>query len=400
MQICLTMSHNFDEIIPRLNTACYKYDKLNALFGSEDLIPLWVADMDFHTPDFVVEAIKKRASHEIYGYTFRPTSYEDAVIGWYKQRHGWEIKREWLAFSPGVVPALNMLVMSLTEPGDEIIVQPPVYAPFFGAVNDHQRKLVLNPLLCAKGHYAFDFQQLEKIISVRTRMLILCSPHNPVGRVWSRQELNRLAEICMRNNLLILSDEIHCDLVLPPNRHVPVATLSDEIAKNTITTISASKTFNLAGLATASVVIPDPGLKVKYEQLLAKLHLGMGNLFGALAAEAAYNHGNEWLDQLLDYLSQNFDFICNYLAQHLPAIKAFPLEGTYLAWLDFRRAGFSSHTELKTFMVQHAGIALSEGDTFGMGGDGFMRLNLACPRATLEKALARLRNAYVAYFSA
>lgn len=391
------MNYNFDEIIPRHNTACYKYDKLKELFGSEELLPLWVADMDFRTPDFVVDAIRKRAAHEIYGYFFRPTSYEEAIIGWFKRRHGWEIKREWLAFSPGVVPALNMLVMALTEPGDEIIVQPPVYTPFFGAVNDHQRKLVLNPLLCSEGSFTFDFQQLEKVISARTRMLILCSPHNPVGRVWTLQELNQLADICLRNNILIVSDEIHCDLVLPPHKHLPIASLSDEIANITITTISASKTFNLAGLATASVVIPEAGLKQKYEQVLAKMHLGMGNLFGTVAAEAAYNNGDHWLDQLLDYLRGNFDFVGDYLDQHLPRVKHFPLEGTYLAWLDFREAGFDSHDAIKTFVVQNAGLALSEGTTFGMGGDGFMRMNLACPRATLEIALNRLHEAYVAY---
>lgn len=388
------MNYNFDEIIPRHNTSCVKYDLLNHYFGSADLIPLWVADMDFKTPDFVVNAVKERASHEIYGYSIRPPSYDEAIINWFKRRHHWEINKEWMAFSPGVVPAMNMIVMGFTEPGDEIIVQPPVYFPFFSAVENNNRKLVHNQLLYKNGRYFFDFDDLEANITVRTKMLLLCNPHNPVGRAWTKDELSQLASICLKHNILILSDEIHCDLALPPHKHVPTATLSEAIANQTITTVAPSKTFNLAGMATSSVIISNPELKKKYDKILDQVHVGMGNLFGNVATEAAYTHGDEWLDQMLDYVKDNCRFVIDYLETFLPQIKPIPLEATYLLWLDCRNLGFGSDKELKEFMTKKAGLAMSEGASFGPGGEGFMRMNLACPRAVLVKALEQLKQAY------
>ncbi|HHN48066.1 MAG TPA: putative C-S lyase [Bacteroidales bacterium] len=388
------MTYNFDEIIPRQNTSCVKYDLLDHFFGSPDLIPLWVADMDFHTPDFVVNAIKERASHEIYGYSFRTLDYDQAIIGWFKRRHGWEIREEWLAFSPGVVPALNLIVMGFTQPGDEIIVQPPVYFPFFSAVENHGRTLVHNQLMYKNGRYYFDFDDLEKKISVRTKMLMLCNPHNPVGCAWTEEELTKLAEICRNHNILILSDEIHCDLTLSPHKHAVMASLSDDIANQTITTVAPSKTFNLAGMATSAVVCSNPELKQRYDKILDQVHVGMGNLFGAVAAQAAYTHGDEWLNQMLEYVKENCRFVCDFLENYLPQIRPVPLEATYLLWLDCSAAGFGSHDELKDFMIQKAGLALSDGATFGPGGEGFMRMNLACPRSLLEKALLQLREAF------
>jgi len=251
-----------------------------------------------------------------------------------------------------------------------------------------------NQLGYKNGRYFFDFDDLEAKITDRTKMLMLCNPHNPVGRAWNKDELNQLAEICIKNNLLILSDEIHCDLALPPHRHVATATLSEAVANQTITTVAPSKTFNLAGMATSTVIISNPELKRKYDKILDQVHVGLGNLFGNVATEAAYTHGDEWLDQMLDYVKSNCIFVCDYLETLLPKIKAVPLEATYLLWLDFRDAGFGSDDELKDFMIHKAGLALSEGTSFGPGGEGFMRMNLACPRAVLVKALEQLRKAY------
>lgn len=367
---------------------------LDKYFGATNLIPMWVADMDFRTPDFIVNAVKQRAMHEIYGYSFRGKEYNDAICGWMKRRHNWEIKPEWLSFSPGVVPALNLAVMGLTEPGDEVIVQPPVYFPFFSAVENHKRKLVNNQLLYRNGRYYFDFDDLEAKITGRTRMLILCNPHNPVGRAWTKDELGQLAEICLKHQVVILSDEIHCDLALPPHRHTIMASISDRIADTTITTVAPSKTFNLAGMATSAIICSNPELKQKFDDALELTHVGLGNLFGNVAAQAAYTYGDEWLDQLLEYLSGNYRFVYDYMETYMPQIKVVPLEATYLLWLDCRHLGFGSDEELKNFMIQKAGLALSEGTSFGPGGSGFMRMNLACPRETLQTALEQLREAY------
>ena len=272
------MIYDFDEIIPRQNTASVKYDLLQKYFGKDNLLPMWVADMDFRTPDFIVNAVKERASHEIYGYSFRTEKYNEALIGWFARRHGWKIDKEWVSFSPGVVPALNLIVMEFTEPGDEIIVQPPVYFPFFSAVKNHNRKLVLNQLAYEKGRYSIDFKDLESKINSNTRMLILCNPHNPVGRAWKVEELEQLANICVKNNILLLSDEIHCDLVFPPTKHIITASLSEEIANNTITAVAPSKTFNLAGLSTSAIICPNPELKRRYDKILDNVHVGSGNI--------------------------------------------------------------------------------------------------------------------------
>lgn len=388
------MIYDFDEIIPRQNTDSVKFDLLQKYFGKDNLLPMWVADMDFRTPDFIVNAVKERASHEIYGYSFRTEKYDEALIGWFSRRHGWKIDKEWISFSPGVVPALNLIVMEFTEPGDEIIVQPPVYFPFFSAVKNHNRNLVLNQLAYEKGRYYIDFKDLESKINSNTRMLILCNPHNPVGRAWKVEELEQLANICIKNNILLLSDEIHCDLVFPPTKHIITASLSEEIANNTITAVAPSKTFNLAGLSTSAIICPNPELKRRYDKILDNVHVGSGNIFGSVATQAAYTHGDEWLDQLLDYVGENYRHAYDFLENFLPEIKPAPLEATYLLWLDFSRAGFGSNEELKDFIIEKAGLALNEGVSFGTGGEGFMRMNLACPRKVLIRALNQLRKAF------
>ena len=387
------MKYNFDELIERQNTASIKYDLRGTIFGKEDVLPMWVADMDFRTPDFVMEAIRKRASHEILGYSFRTDAYFDALILWLKRRHNWQIQKEWVAFSPGVVPAVNMAVLAFTQPGDKIIVQPPVYFPFFGAVQDHKRELVYNPLIMRNGRYQMDYDNLEQLCRDGARMLIVCNPHNPAGNAWTAAELKQMADICLKYNVLMVSDEIHSDLVNRGFKHTVLASLSPEISAQTLTMVAPSKTFNLAGLSTASVIIENPELHARFIKTLDALHIGMGNVFGNVAAQAAYAYGDEWLDQLINYIDGNIQYLMDFAAAHLPQLQVIRPEATYMAWIDFSKLGFSDD-ELNRFVIDKAGLGLNQGVQFGPGGEGFMRLNLACPRSVVEKGLADLLAAF------
>ena len=353
---------------------------------------MWVADMDFQTPDFILGAIRKRLQHETLGYTFIPDSFFQAIVNWNFRRHGWQIPKEWISFSPGVVPALNLLVMALTRPGDKIIVQPPVYFPFFSAVQNHGRILVRNPLRYEKERYRMDFEQLSSCLDEKVSMLILSNPHNPTGNVWDKEVLLELARCCLERNIIMLSDEIHCDLIFPGSRHLPLAGLSPSIASQTVTCMAPSKTFNLAGLSTSYLVIPNPELKKKYDTLLDQVHVGAGNIFGFTALEAAYSEGEEWLRQLMLYLQENLDFLTGFIQQHLPLIKVIKPEATYMVWIDCRELGMNKE-ELRDFMIRRAGLGLSDGFLFGEEGEGFQRINIACPRSVLEKALCQLRDA-------
>lgn len=386
------MRYNFDEAPCRENTNCLKWDKREEVFGKTDVIPMWIADMDFTTPPFIIKALRERLDHEILGYSYRPDSYFEAFINWVSELHGWEISREWIEFSPGVVPALNLCTHAYTSPGDEIIIQPPVYPPFFGAVNDHGRKLVFNPLVDTEQGFRIDFEGLRKVITPKTRMLILSNPHNPVGRVWTLEELTELAEICHDRRIVILSDEIHSDLVLPGARHIPLASVSEKAASVTVTCMAPSKTFNLAGLSTSSMIISDPGLMEKYRKTLVGLHLHLGNIFGNVASEAAYTHGREWLEQLMNYIEGNVDLVINFCRERLPVIRPVRPEATYMIWLDCRAMERNSQ-ELNRFFVEEAGVGMNEGSRFGPGGEGFMRMNLACPKATVVSALEQIENA-------
>jgi len=383
------MKYNFNTIIERENTDCVKYDLRKAFFGKEDVLPLWVADMDFETPDFIREAVIKRATHPVYGYTFRSDSFSKSVINWMKIRHKWEVKKEWVSFSPGVVPALNMAVLAFTNPGDKVIVQPPVYFPFFSAVKNHGRELVYNQLLESNGKYEMDFEGLESQIDERTKLLLLCHPHNPVGRLWSTKELERLVDICARKNIIIVSDEIHSDLMLNGNVHIPLASISEKAAEISITCIAPSKTFNLAGLGTSALIISNPDYKKIYEKILEDLHVGMGNLFGIVSTEAAYTNGEEWLFQLLEYLNENYLILTKFFEIRIPQIKVIPAEATYLIWLDCRGLGLKGK-ELRSFIIEKAGLGLNDGPSFGPGGDGFQRINIALPKSELIKALEKL----------
>jgi len=392
------MEYHFDEQIDRENTACYKYDLRGEYFGKEDIIPMWVADMDFKTPSFIIEALKSRLDHEILGYTFRSDSFYESVVNWLKRRHGWDVKKEWISFSPGIVPALNLAVLAFTEPGDKIIVQKPVYFPFFPAVESHGRILVNNPLRYQRGRYEMDFEDLIEKTDSRVKMMMLCSPHNPTGNVWSYDDLKKLTEICLEKNILILSDEIHSDLVYKGNRHIPTASVSPEAADITFTCVAPSKTFNLAGLSTSVVITSNRTLKEKYDKILEDIHVGGGNLFGFAAFEAAYKYGDEWLDALLKYLEDNLRFLIRYLYENIPGIKPVIPEATYMVWLDCRELGLNGK-ELNKFMIHEAGLGLSDGTIFGMEGIGFQRINIGCPKPVLIKALHQLKNAVVHRFT-
>jgi cystathionine beta-lyase len=386
------MMWNFDEPARREGTNSIKYDLREETFGVKDVIPMWVADMDFNTPDFIVEALQERLKHEIFGYTFRPSAYFTSIIGWLDKRHNWKVEKEWISFCPGIVPALNFCTLAFTQPGDKIIVQPPVYFPFFSAVESHGRNLIYNSLIESDGKWEMDYESLISAIDGKTRMIMISNPHNPVGRVWAPEEMNRLAEICLKNNILVLSDEIHCDLILPGYTHTPFASLSEKNAEITITCIAPSKTFNLAGLSTSSVIISNPLLRKSFNRFVENLHVGGGNIFGTIASVAAYTHGHDWLDALLDYIDHNVAFVEDYCEKMIPEIIPVKPEATYMIWLDCRKFGMSGK-ELQSFFVKKAGVGMNEGSTFGPGGEGFMRMNLAATHQTVIKAMEQIEKA-------
>jgi cystathionine beta-lyase len=386
------MTWNFDEPVAREGTYCVKYDLRDEVFGRNDVIPMWVADMDFKTPGFIIEALRQRLDHEICGYTFRSPEYFSSIVSWLKKRHGWNVEKEWICFNPGIVPALNFCTLAFSGPGDEIIVQPPVYFPFFSAVNAHNRKLVHNQLREENGSWKMDPESLVSLINGRTRMIIISNPHNPVGRCWSREELEKLATICIEKNIIVISDEIHSDLCLPGFRHTPFASVSEEAAALTVTLIAPSKTFNLAGLATSSVIISNPELRKKFTAVTESLHVTNGNIFGNIASTAAYTHGKEWLDALLEYLNGNMDVVIDYCNKFIPEIKPVRPEATYMIWLDCRELGLGGK-ELQDFFVKKAGVGMNEGSVFGPGGEGFMRMNAGTTRNNVMKALEQIGKA-------
>ncbi len=385
------MEYNFDETPKREGTSCVKYDSRQEIFGKKDVIPMWVADMDFKCPPAVTEALRQRLKHEILGYTVRREEYFSSIKKWLRKRYEWHIENDWIVFSPGIVPALNICTLAFTEPGDKIIVQPPVYFPFFNAVTDHKRKLLFNRLKETNGQWSIDFDDLERKASLGVRMLLLSSPHNPVGRSWSKEELEKLSRICLDYNILIISDEIHADLVLPGHKHIPLAKISGPVADNTLTCMAPSKTFNLAGLSTSSMIISNPGLRKKFEDAINSLHITGGNIFGTEASIAAYSFGEEWLDQLLPYIKNNIEYLVLRLEEVELVSPVIP-EATYMVWLDCRRMKMSI-PELNDFFINKAGVGLSEGSMFGPGGEGFMRINLACSHDTLRKAMDNIINA-------
>ncbi len=381
--------YDFDEIISRKGTDCEKYDHLQSHFGNGNAIPMWVADSDFRVPDFITAAIRYRADHEVYAYSFRPDNYFNSIIRWQYQRHDWHIEREMILPTQGVVSTLSSIIMAFTEPGDEVVIQPPVYTPFFTCVKECGRKVVENPLINTDGQYRFDFEDLEAKISKDTKLLFLCNPHNPVGRVWTKEELAKLGNICLNNNVLIVSDEIHSDLIYSGFKHLPLPKISQELSENCIVCMAPSKTFNIAGLSTSYVVIPNRKIRHKFDHFLQMLHLKNGNLFGNIALEAAYHHGMEWVNQQNNYLEINRDGMISFFEKKMPRVRMTFTEATYLAWLDMREYGISEG-DLNRLLIDKAEIVLNKGSIYGIEGAGFFRLNFACPRQVLEEALIRM----------
>ena len=383
------MHYDFDAVVDRHNTNSAKWDFCDKFFGTKDVLPLWVADMDFRSPQPVIDAVRRVAEHGIFGYTGIPQSYYEAAIDWMKRRYDWEIQKDWFVFTPGVVTAINMLIRTFAQPGDGIVLQTPVYYPFFSCVNNNDCRFIDNPLRFENGQYVMDLDDLEKKIDERTKMIILCSPHNPVGRVWTRDELTKLGVLCLRKNLLIIADEIHEDIVYPGSNHTAFASIAPEFADRTITCTSASKTFNLAGLHTSNIIISNQDLRERFQKTLTRCAVHSADPFGIAAAEAAFRYGEDWLRQLIAYLQGNLSFMTSRIEKRMPQVDLIQPQGTYLAWLDCRHIGITQ-PELKDSMIYKAKLGIEEGMPFGAKEPGYFRLNFACPRATLQEALERL----------
>ena len=381
---------DFDHEIDREGSHSVKYDGRQGMFGKSDVIPVWVADMDFATPPAVTRALAQRAAHPIYGYTLFPDSLYDSLIDWMLRRHGWTIQRDWIVMCPGVVPSLNAAVMAFTQPGESVIIQPPVYFPFFSAVTQTGRKLIPNPLQLENGRYTIDFDHLEQCAK-NARLLLLCSPHNPVGRVWNSDELERLLAIAAKHDVVVFSDEIHADLIYPGHQHHAIATLPQNTGK-IITAVAPSKTFNIPGLNLSTLIIPDQSIRNSIKQVLNNIHVSASNPFSITAFETAYREGEAWLDELLIYLRDTRDSVTAFLATHLPEIKIIQPEGTYLLWLDCRALDMTD-AQLKHFFIHEAGVGMSPGILFGNEGSGFMRLNIGAPRRTILSVLEHIREA-------
>lgn len=380
------MSYSFDRLIDRRNTRSYKWDQNDILFGDSDVLSLWVADMDFPSPPAVKEALKKRADIGLYGYAIRTNSYFDSIVNWFSTRHDWDIQPSWLTDSPSIVTSLSLAVELFSEPGAPVVIQTPVYYPFYDVIESNGRKVAKNSLLIRNGRFEMDFEHLESLFKDGAKLMLLCSPHNPGGRVWERDELLQLGELCLKYQVTVVSDEIHCDLTFPGHPHIPFASLSPELANITITCLAATKTFNLPGLHTSFIVASNANLRRKMEHRLKTLSLHMAQHFAQDAVEAAYREGAEWLDEMLDYVKGNLDYALDYLAEHLPQVKPLKPEGTYLLWIDCRELGLDIKG-LKDLMYRRAKVAFNEGSIFGTEGEGWLRINLACPRSIVEQAL-------------
>ena len=384
------MKYNFDEIVCRKNNNAAKYDELGAKYGREDLIPMWIADMDFRTAEPIMEAMRARLEQGIFGYVSRPDSYYQSVSEWFEKKHGWAVKSESMSHSHGVIPGMVMMMKEFTEPGDRIMIQSPVYNEFFEIVGDHGRELVVSHLKLSDGKYIMDYEDFEEKAKSGVKWFLLCNPHNPVGRVWTVEELRKIGEICLKYGIQVIADEIHCELVYRGSKYTPFASISEEFSKNSITCIAPSKTFNLAGLQSSIIVFGNNELKNRYDYLLQINDIKRNNCFSLVATEAAYRQGEEWLEQLKAYLKGNIDFVHNYCKENIPRIKPNIPESTYLIWMDCSELGLTQE-ELKEFMIDEARLAL--GLWYGEESRDHVRMNIACPRSVVEKALERLKTA-------
>lgn len=383
------MKYNFDEIIPRRGTNSYKWDSA----GDADILPMWVADMDFRTAPPVVEALRKRVEHGIFGYVRVPDAYYAAVTNWFARRHDWQIEKEWIIYTTGVVPALSAVIKALTVPGDKVMVQTPVYNCFFSSIRNNGCGMIANPLIYRNGTYQIDFADLEqKAADPSVKVLLLCNPHNPAGRVWTKQELTRIGDICIRNNVWVVADEIHCELVFPGHTYIPFASISQEFLMHSVTCTSPSKAFNLAGLQIANIISADTDIRTKIDKAININEVCDVNPFGVEALMAAYNDGEEWLEELKQYLFANYIYLRVYFEEYLPEFPVATLEGTYLVWADCSVLNQSSDETVKTLLEKEK-LWVNEGSLYGEAGEGFIRINIACPRQQLIEGLNRLRRA-------
>lgn len=380
--------YDFDKEINRRGTSCLKWDFADSKFQGKDLLPMWIADMDFEAAPAIIEHMQKRLDEKVFGYSALPDEYYEAVISWMKRRHNYQVKREWINYTAGVVSALNYAVEAVTEPLDEIMVLTPVYGPFYNAIKEQGRVEVKVPLINKDELYTFDFEAMQKAITPKTKVLMLCSPHNPVGRVWTRSELEQLSEFCIKNNLIVIDDEIHNDLVFG-KEHIVLGRISPEIEQRCIICTAPSKTFNLAGIQVSNIIIPNEELCKKYESVVVKHHTYSPNSFTASALIGAYNESEQWLDELLVYLEGNVNYFVDYINEKIPLLKTKKPDGTYLVWVDCRKLGLSN-TEVKRFFVDKCKLAVNDGSTFGIEGEQYVRFNLACPRSIIKKALERI----------
>ncbi|MGI6628312.1 MAG: MalY/PatB family protein [Bacillota bacterium] len=385
------MLYDFDKVYDRRSTLSSKWF-VEEVFGHDDVVPLWVADMDFPVAEPIVKAIRERADHPIFGYTRVSPGLFDSVIQRLYGKFGWKIKKEWIVITPGVMPAVNTSVVAFTGPGDSVALQSPVYPPFWYAISSNNRKVAANRLKLDGRRYEIDFEDLEnKFREDKARGMVLCSPHNPGGRVWTKEELTRMGEIVIGHGGVVITDEIHCELVLKNHSHIPFASISKEFAMNSVTCFSPSKTFNVPGLHTSVAIIPNEELRQKFDKARGRI-MGSPCLFGLVAMEAAFSHGDEWLSQVLDYVEENIDYAIGYFENNVPEIIPMRPEGTYLIWLDCRGLGLEPK-ELKAFFIEEARVGLNDGATFGPGGEGFMRLNAGCPKSILIEGLTRIEDA-------
>lgn len=383
------MKYDFDEIIPRRGTNSYKWDSA----GDADVLPMWVADMDFRTAPPVVEALRKRVEHGIFGYVRVPDAYYAAVTNWFARRHDWQIEKEWIIYTTGVVPALSAVIKALTVPGDKVMVQTPVYNCFFSSIRNNGCGMIANPLIYRNGTYQIDFADLEqKAADPSVKVLLLCNPHNPAGRVWTKQELTRIGDICIRNNVWVIADEIHCELVFPGHTYIPFASISQEFLMHSVTCTSPSKAFNLAGLQIANIISADTDIRIKIDKAINVNEVCDVNPFGVEALMAAYNDSEEWLEELKQYLFANYNYLRAYFAECLPKFPVSMLEGTYLVWVDCSVLNQSSDKIVKTLLEKEK-LWVNEGGLYGEAGEGFIRINIACPRQQLIEGLNRLRRA-------
>ncbi len=385
--------YNFDEQIDRRGTCSVKYDLLNDVFGTEDILPMWVADMDFRTAPAVLDAVKRTAQHGVFGYGFRSAGSVEAFVGWVERRYQWRVQKDWVTSSPGIVAALPLAISALTEKGDKILIQTPVYPPFHAIVKENDRTLVKSPLISSENGWEIDWADFEKRLSEGVKMFILCNSHNPLGRVWSKEELKKMGELCCTYGTIIFSDEIHADLALYGNRHTVMASVSEEIAENTITAMAPSKTFNVAGMLNSVIVASSKRLLDGYNRELKRLHLDLGNLFGHITMEAAYKDGGEWLDELKIYLEKNIDFAYDFLQKEVPAVTFLKPQSSFLLWLDFRKTGLS-HKEIRDRLINVSKLGLNDGLAFGDDGEGFFRMNIGTNLARVEEGLIRIRKGF------